>query len=101
MKSTCARDLQATAGTVLLLTVRWILPCAVVGGLWFVSCVGGRGDRPETLGEAAEKGDIVTVRRMLKGGTAADAADPVTKTTPLMYASRFAREEVVQLLLAS
>src|SRR3954469_9965353 len=87
----------AVVGLVIPLT----LPFCVVAVLWCATVL-QRGDGPDDdpfLIAAIERGDEPAVRRFLARGTAADVKASKTGVTPLMWAARRGRVEMMEVLL--
>jgi ankyrin repeat protein len=71
----------------------------VMGFLLCLISTSHAADEKVTIWQAAETGDVETVKKHLAAGVAADAPDPEKKCTPLTYASYSGHAEVVKVLL--
>jgi ankyrin repeat protein len=81
----------------------WLSLLGVAAAVWIVSCVGlgDRDDDVETLRDAAERGDVALVVRILDAGVPADACQkPGWSLTPLTFAARKGHADVAELLLS-
>ena len=82
-------------------TAQLLVVAALIWTLWFAAVVAGTDYHDaETLRVAAENGNVAAVVRTLNHGVAADALDGPRRLTPLMFAARKNRLDVVRLLLS-
>ncbi|MFH0823911.1 MAG: ankyrin repeat domain-containing protein, partial [Pseudomonadota bacterium] len=86
-----------------LMMMRWVALAAALVLLSYSVAIGGGTPEKEAideqLGEAAERGDLATVRFLLEKGVDVDASE--LKGTPLMRAAKAGRLETVKFLLNS
>jgi hypothetical protein len=80
------------------------LPTVVVAGvLWLrplVEPAAAQGKFLPQIFACVEDGDMSALRAALERGTPADTRDPATRSTPLMWAARLGRLEMIELLVS-